>query len=165
MKIQEYVLKNDPQNQFNVLINTYQQVESAWNNKIDLASLKNNKFNSIIVTGLGGSAISADLMANFLGNELTIPFLVNRNYHLPSFADKNTLLIVSSYSGNTEETISVFNEGIRKKCSIICITTGGKIGKTASENSIPTVNVVFRISTEIFLGIKFFLTIKDITGT
>jgi glucose/mannose-6-phosphate isomerase len=160
MKIQEYVLKNDPQNQFNVLINTYQQVESAWNNKIDLGTLKDKKFNSIIVTGLGGSAISGDLMSNFLGSELTIPFIVNRNYHLPSFADKNTLLIVSSYSGNTEETISVFNEGIRKKCSIICITTGGKIGKTALENSIPTVNVTPGFQPRYSLGLSFFSLLK-----
>lgn len=160
MEIQEYVLKNDPQNQFNVLRNTYKQIESAWNNKIDLGTLKNKKFNSIVVTGLGGSAISADLMSNFLGSELTIPFIINRNYHLPSFADKNTLLIVSSYSGNTEETVSVFNEGIIKKCGIICITTGGKIGKTASENSIPTVKVVPGFQPRYSLGLSFFSLLK-----
>ena len=160
MEIQEYVLKNDPQNQFNVLRNTYQQIESAWNNKIDLGTLKNKKFNSIVVTGLGGSAISADLMSNFLGSELTIPFIINRNYHLPSFADKNTLLIVSSYSGNTEETVSVFNEGIIKKCGIICITTGGKIGKTASENNIPTVKVVLGFQPRYSLGLSFFSLLK-----
>jgi glucose/mannose-6-phosphate isomerase len=160
MNIQEYVLKYDSQNQFNVLINTFQQIESAWNNKIDTGTLKGKKFNSIIVTGLGGSAISADLMSNFLGNELTIPFVVNRNYHLPTFADKNTLLIVSSYSGNTEETISVFNEGIRKKCSIICITTGGKIGKTASDNSIPVVKVAPGFQPRYSLGLSFFSLLR-----
>jgi glucose/mannose-6-phosphate isomerase len=99
-------------------------------------------------------------MSNFLGSELTIPFIINRNYHLPSFADKNTLLIVSSYSGNTEETISVFNEGIRKKCSIICITTGGKIGKTASENSIPVVKVIPGFQPRYSLGLSFFSLLK-----
>ena len=160
MNIQEYILKYDSQNQFNVLINTFQQIESAWNNKIDTGTLKGKKFNSIIVTGLGGSAISADLMSNFLGSELTIPFVVNRNYHLPTFADKNTLLIVSSYSGNTEETISVFNEGIRKKCSIICITTGGKIGKTASDNRIPVVKVAPGFQPRYSLGLSFFSLLK-----
>jgi glucose/mannose-6-phosphate isomerase len=160
MKIQEYVSKYDPQDQFTVLINTFQQIESAWNNKIDTGTLKGKKYNSIIVTGLGGSAISADIMSNFLGSELTIPFVVNRNYHLPSFADKNSLLIVSSYSGNTEETISVFNEGIKKKCNIICITTGGKIGKTASENSIPVVKVVPGFQPRYSLGLSFFSQLK-----
>jgi glucose/mannose-6-phosphate isomerase len=160
MNIQEYVLKNDTQNQFSVLRNTFQQVESAWNNKIDIASLKDKKFSSIIVSGLGGSAISADLMSNFLGGELTIPFIVNRNYTLPSFADKNTLLIVSSYSGNTEETISVFNEGIKRKCNIICITTGGKIEKRASEAGIPVVKVISGFQPRYSLGLSFFSLLK-----
>jgi glucose/mannose-6-phosphate isomerase len=160
MNIQEYVLKNDQQNQFNVLINTFQQIEFAWNNQIDLGALKNKKFNSIIVTGLGGSAISADLMSNFLGIELTIPFIVNRNYYLPSFADNNSLLIVSSYSGNTEETISVLNEGIRNKCSIICITTGGKIEYIASENKIPVVKVIPGYQPRYTLGLSFFSLLK-----
>ena len=160
MKIQEYISKYDPQNQFNVLINTFQQIESAWNTKFIIGTLKDKKFNSIIVTGLGGSAISADLISNFLGSELTIPFVVNRNYHLPSYADKNSLLIVSSYSGNTEETISVFNEGIKKKCNIICITTGGIIGKTALENSIPVVKVVPGFQPRYSLGLSFFSQLK-----
>ena len=160
MNISEYVSKYDPLNQFNVLINTFQQIESAWNNKINTGSLEGKKFNSIVVTGLGGSAISADLMSNFLGNELTVPFVVNRNYHLPSFADENTLLIVSSYSGNTEETISVFNEALKRKCSIICITTGGKIGKTASENNIPVVTVIPGFQPRYSLGLSFFSQLK-----
>jgi glucose/mannose-6-phosphate isomerase len=160
MKIKEYVSKYDPLNQFDVLINTYKQIEFAWNNKIEAASLKGKKFNSIIVTGLGGSAISGDLMANFLGGELKVPFLVNRNYNLPAFADKNTLLIVSSYSGNTEETISVFNEGLKKGCSIICSGTGGKIGKTAAENNIPFVKVMPGFQPRYSLGLSFFSLLK-----
>ena len=160
MKIQDFVLKNDPEKQFNVLRDTYRQVESAWNNKFQLGALKNKKFSSIIVTGLGGSAISADLMSNFLAGELTVPFIINRNYHLPSFADKNTLLVVSSYSGNTEETISVFNEGIIKKCGIICITTGGKIGKMALDNNIPTVKVIPGFQPRYSLGLSFFSLLK-----
>ena len=160
MQIKEYVSKYDPQNQFEVLVNTYRQIESAWSNNVDPGSLKGKKFNSIVVTGLGGSAISGDLMANFLGSELKVPFVVNRNYHLPAFADKKTLLIVSSYSGNTEETISVMNEGIKKKCSIICSTTGGKIGKIAEDNNIPCVKVMPGFQPRYSLGLSFFTLLK-----
>jgi glucose/mannose-6-phosphate isomerase len=160
MNIKEYVLKYDPQNQFNVLVNTYQQIKSAWDNKIETGNLKGKSFNSIIVSGLGGSAISGDLIANFLGSELKVPFIVNRNYQLPSFADKNTLLIVSSYSGNTEETISVFNEGLKKRCPIICITTGGIIGKIASDNNIPVVKVIPGFQPRYSLGLSFFSVLK-----
>jgi len=160
MKNKEYVSKYDPQNQFEVLVNTYQQIESAWSNKIDTGDLKGKKFNSIVVTGLGGSAISGDLMANFLGNELKVPFIVNRNYSIPAFANESTLLIVSSYSGNTEETISVFNEGLKKGCSIICSTTGGKIGKIAVENKIPVVKVMPGFQPRYSLGLSFFTLLK-----
>ncbi len=137
MKISDFVSKYDSQNQFQVLKDSYKQIEFAWNNTINIENLLTKKFRNIIVSGLGGSAISADLMQNFLKDELSLPFFVNRNYQLPNFADKNTLLIISSYSGNTEETVSVLEEGIRKKCKIICISTGGKVEEIALKEKNP----------------------------
>ncbi len=160
MNIQEYVNKYDPENQFEVLIKTYQQVEFAWNNKFDLSSLKGKNFRNIIVTGLGGSAISADLMQNFLRDELKLPYSVNRNYSLPAFANENTLLIVSSYSGNTEETIEVFKSAVERKCKIVCITTGGKVEKIAAENNIPIVKVQPGFQPRYSLGLSFFSLLK-----
>ena len=160
MKITEYVEKYDLQNQYDVLVNSYTLIESAWENKINVDLLKNKKFNSIVVTGLGGSAISADLMQNFLGNEIKIPFIVNRNYFIPSFVNENTLLVVSSYSGNTEETISVFNEALNSKCSIVCISTGGKVEKIASEKNIPLVKVIPGYQPRYALGLSFFSLLK-----
>lgn len=158
--ISEMVQAYDPQNQFEVLINTYKQVEFAWNNKFDLSSLRNKKFNNILVTGLGGSAISGDLMQNYLRDELTLPFVVNRNYSLPAFTDENTLLIVSSYSGNTEETISVFQQAVEKKCKIVCITTGGKVEAIAGKNNIPVVKVQKGFQPRYALGLGFFSLLK-----
>jgi glucose/mannose-6-phosphate isomerase len=160
MKIYEYVAKYDPQNQFEVLIKTHEQIEFAWNNKIDVSSLKNFSYNSIVVTGLGGSAISADLMQNFLGAELKIPFVVNRNYHLPNFVGKDTLLVVSSYSGNTEETVSVFYEALKSGCKIVCITTGGKVEKIATENKILCVKIYGGLQPRYALGLSFFSLLK-----
>lgn len=159
MKITEYVAKYDPQNQFDVLINTFEQIEYAWNNKFDLSNLKNN-FNSVIVSGLGGSAISADLMQNFLKDELKIPFIVNRNYYLPQFAGINTLVIISSYSGNTEETNAVFELALERGCSIVCITTGGRAGKLAEENNVPVVKLKPGYQPRYSLGISFFSLLK-----
>lgn len=141
MKISEFIQKYDPSNQFEVLKKTYEQIEFAWNNKIDLSFIKKKGIDSVILTGMGGSAISGDLFANFFKDELDIPFYVNRNYDLPESANKNTLLIVSSYSGNTEETISVFNSGLKRKCRIVCITSGGKVQKIAEKNKVPVVKI------------------------
>ncbi len=160
MKIIDYVKKYDPQNQFDVLINSYKQIEFAWENKIDLSSLKGKKFSSIVITGLGGSAISADLILNFLHDEIKIPFIVNRNYSLPSFVNENTLLVVSSYSGNTEETLSVFNEALKTNCSIVCLSTGGKVEKISKENNIPLIKVKPGYQPRYALGLSFFSLLK-----
>jgi glucose/mannose-6-phosphate isomerase len=86
--------------------------------------------------------------------------MVNRNYSLPSFANKNTLLIISSYSGNTEETISVLREGIKKKCKIVCITTGGKVEQIAKENHLPVVKLQPGFQPRYSLGLSFFSLLK-----
>lgn len=156
MNITQLVKKYDPQNQFNVLLNSWQQIDYALNNNYDLTSFTGKKFSNVILTGLGGSAISGDLVKNYLGSEIKVPFIVNRNYFLPGFADSNTLLIASSYSGNTEETISVMEQAISRKCSILVLTTGGKAEKIASEKFIPVIKLKTGFQPRYALGLSFF---------
>ncbi len=137
MIINELVKKHDPDNQFNVLKDSYSQVEYAWNIKLDLSSIDVKKIKNIIITGLGGSAIGGELLQSYFRTDLKLPFQVNRNYKLPLYANEETLVIASSYSGNTEETISALKDAISKKCQIVCITTGGTIEQIAKENNIP----------------------------
>ena len=160
MEIKEIVKKYDPQNQFQVLINSYQQIEFAWNNNFDLSAIDVSGINNIVISGLGGSAISADLIKNFLGNELNHPLVVNRNYDLPKFAGSKTLFIASSYSGNTEETISSLNQAIKLGCKIVCITTGGEVEEIASKNNIPYVKVKKGFQPRYALGLSFFSLLK-----
>lgn len=160
MNIDDYVSKYDPQNQFKVLVESYTQIESVWNYKIDLEKLKNGKFTNIVLSGMGGSAISGDLMQNFLKDELTLPFLVNRNYRLPGFTDKNTLLIISSYSGNTEEAVAALEQGIEHKCRIVCISTGGKIEEIALKKKLSLFKVKEGYQPRYALGLSFFALLK-----
>jgi len=160
LTIADLVNKYDPQNQFEVLVNSYKQIEFAWNNQFSLSSLKRKKFNSIVVTGLGGSAISADLIQNYLVSELKIPLIVNRNYNLPNFFNDKSLLIVSSYSGNTEETVSVFKKALKVHSNILCITTGGKVEKIAAKNNIPVVKVLKGYQPRYSLALSFFTLLK-----
>lgn len=160
MKVKEFVQKYDPQNQFEVLINSYKQIEYAWNNEFSLTKIDTSAIGNIIVSGLGGSAISADLLKNFLADELRLPYLVNRNYHLPKFANEKTLFIASSYSGNTEETISALNDAIKNKCKIVCITTGGKIEEIAKSNNIDCIKLQKGFQPRYALGLSFFSLLK-----
>lgn len=160
MEIKDYVQKYDPQNQFDVLVNSYKQIEFAWNNEVKISNIVASEISNIIVSGLGGSAISADLMRNFLGDELSVPYIVNRNYNLPKFANKNTLFIASSYSGNTEETISALKQAIEIGCKIVCITTGGEVEKIAKTNNLSCIKVQPGFQPRYALGLSFFSLLK-----
>lgn len=85
------------------------------------------KVDNIIFTGMGGSAISGDILQSFFREKLDIPIYVNRQYELPKWAHKNTLVIAQSYSGNTEETLSSFKHAYQKRCKIVGISSGGKL--------------------------------------
>jgi len=130
----------DKQNLYMVLKESWQQAENAWKS-IDLSGIDKEKIDNIIVTGLGGSAISGDILKNFINGELEKPLMVNRTYNLPAYAGRNTLVIASSYSGDTEETISVFKSAIERGCSIVALTSGGEIEKLALENNINIVKL------------------------
>ena len=160
MEIKDYVKKFDPQNQFDVLINSYQQIDFAWNNEIQIKGINTSEISNIIISGLGGSAISADLIKNFLADELTIPLVVNRNYNLPKFAGKNTLFIASSYSGNTEETISALRQAIKLGCKVISTTTGGEVETISNKENIPCVKVQKGFQPRYSLGLSFFTLLK-----
>jgi len=87
---------------------------------------------------MGGSAIGADLLASYCASLAPIPVSVHRDYGLPLFArGENTLVICSSHSGNTEETLDAFEAARKAECRIIVVCTGGELAKRAKENAIP----------------------------
>jgi len=89
---------------------------------------------NICATGMGGSGISGDLVRAYLAGSLNVPFVVNRNYTLPHFVDQRTLVLASSYSGNTEETISAYEDACRRNARVVCITSGGRVAEMATAN-------------------------------
>ncbi|MBU0496459.1 MAG: bifunctional phosphoglucose/phosphomannose isomerase [Candidatus Thermoplasmatota archaeon] len=99
------------------------------------------KVDNVIITGMGGSGIAGEIVASLLRDKLDIPFVLNRDYDLPKWVKKDTLAIFISYSGNTEETISAFKIAHQKKCSIICITSGGKLEELAEKRNITTIKI------------------------
>ncbi len=85
------------------------------------------KIENVLISGLGGSGIGATIAAEYCERESAIPVTVSKNYFIPGYVNENTLVIVSSYSGNTEETIMAMESAIERKANIVCITSGGKI--------------------------------------
>ncbi len=93
-------------------------------------------FTNVVLTGLGGSGIGGSIIQNFVFDKLKVPFIVNKDYFLPSFIGAGSLVIVSSYSGNTEETIAALNTALKNKATVVCITSGGKIAEIAKKKNV-----------------------------
>lgn len=115
------------------------QIKQAWeevsNLKIDVSDFKGIK--NILVAGMGGSALGARVVDSLNFEVLDFPLEVITGYHLPAYADSQTFVLISSYSGNTEETLSCLEEAITKKCKIFILTGGGKLAGLAREKKIP----------------------------
>lgn len=98
-------------------------------------------FNNIVVTGLGGSGIGGSIVQNFVFDKLKLPFIVNKDYFLPAFVNKHTLVIVCSYSGNTEETLMAMQQARKQKATVVCITSGGKVAEIANSKKLDCILV------------------------
>jgi glucose/mannose-6-phosphate isomerase len=95
------------------------------------------KPDTVIVAGMGGSGIGGELLKDWCRDKAAVPIEVCNEYRLPEYANKNSLVFVVSYSGETEETLSVFLHALRKKCMIICISSGGELLNIAEKLSVP----------------------------
>jgi glucose/mannose-6-phosphate isomerase len=132
------------------------QCRQAWQQAMDFklpAGYKN--IDEVVVLGMGGSAIGADLLRSLVQFEAGIPVLVHRDYGLPSFVDARTLVIVSSYSGNTEETLSGFELALKTKAKIVAMTTGGRVGEIAAAKNIPLFKIEYKAQPRAALGFSF----------
>jgi len=113
-------------------------------------------YKNIVCAGVGGSAIGADLVRSYIAEDAQIPVLVNRNYTLANFVNEDTLVIASSYSGNTEETLSAYREAVSRGSNVIAITSGGKLEKAAKEDGLPCLIIPGGFPPRCALGYSFF---------
>src|SRR5512136_74189 len=105
------------------------------------ATVSFKKPKAIIVAGMGGSAISGELFKDWACNRIDAPIEICREYSLPRYAGNDTLVFISSYSGETEETLSALLDALRRKCMITCISSGGKLIEFAEKLNLPYVRV------------------------
>ena len=98
-------------------------------------------FDNIVIAGMGGSAMAGDIAQSVFYDRFPCPVQVVRGYGLPKNAGKKTLVFILSYSGNTEETLSVFKEALLKKCQIVSITSGGQAGNLSRTKKVQSVTI------------------------
>ena len=100
-----------------------------------------NEIHNVVICGMGGSGIGGKLVGKWIENEINVPILYAHDYDLPAFVSKNTLVIGSSYSGNTEETISTVKEAIKRESHIIGVCSGGELQEICANNGFDCVVV------------------------
>lgn len=91
--------------------------------------------NSIVLAGMGGSALAGEFVKSWLTDRLSLPFEIVRGYDLPNYVGKNTLCILSSYSGNTEETLNCLEQAKKRSAAIAVMSAGGKLAEQANDYS------------------------------
>lgn len=150
------VKKFDESNMFEILADFHTQVEIGIEAGQSVEK-RSFDFDNIVICGIGGSAISGDILRSYLaqvGYEKQI--YINREYNLPNWVNERTLVVASSYSGNTEETLQAYKEANKITKNIICFTTGGELKDLAKANGHTVIIMQSGMMPRCALGMSFF---------
>ena len=96
---------------------------------------------SVLICGMGGSAIGGEFVASFFRHESHVPIVCNRSYDIPSWVNEHSLVILSSYSGNTEETIEAFHGASNRGAQMVVLSSNGKLKELADEHGLNYVSM------------------------
>lgn len=118
------------------LANFYHQVQYALDN-YKAHGLKASQFSNIIIGGLGGSGIGGRIARTYFSDKANLPIEVYSDYQLPAYTSNKTLIILSSYSGLTEETLAMYEHTKKLGCTILCISSGGTLTEYAKSAGLP----------------------------
>ncbi len=129
---------------------------ASWPKKNPWSS---KSFDSIVVCGMGGSALAADWLRYTYWNKLKLPIIIVNNYELPSTVTTKSLIVIASYSGTTEESLSCFQQARRKHLSTMVLTSGGPLAESAARYRLPHVifDTQYNPSGQPRLGLGYFV--------
>lgn len=127
------LLRFDKSNMLDLIKSFPGQCESAVSlgNSVSIPDKFKKEYKNVVFLGLGGSAIGAAIIGSYLADKCGIPILVVRDYNLPGFVGSGTLVFANSYSGNTEETLSMYRQAASRNANVISITSGGELERSA----------------------------------
>jgi glucose/mannose-6-phosphate isomerase len=128
----------DPENFLGHIQTLPEQLQNAWDLGHSLPLSLKDDIEAILVAGMVGSAIGADLLAAYVAPGCSIPIYIQRDYDLPCWAkNSKTLVVACSHSGDTEETLSIFEQALKRHCQVLSISTGGKLTADAKTAGVP----------------------------
>lgn len=148
--------KLDPQDMLGEIENLPAQLLKAWELGQTLPLPAGKNIRQAVIAGMGGSAIAADLLVAYAAPACRVPIFVQRDYGLPGWArGPETLVIASSHSGNTEETLEAFSAALQNQCQVMVIATGGKLAELAAQSSLPLWTFVHKGQPRAAVGYSF----------
>jgi glucose/mannose-6-phosphate isomerase len=147
----------DPQDMGGHIHGLPAQLEAGWELGLRLPPPPALRPGMVLLAGMGGSAIGADLVSAYAGPELPVPLVVWRGYDLPAHVGKDTLVVLSSHSGNTEETLSSYAAARRLGASMLSITTGGELALRSEQDGVPLWRFEHRGQPRAAVGFSFAL--------
>jgi glucose/mannose-6-phosphate isomerase len=160
----ERIRAADPEDMLGRIKELGQQIRDAW--KIARAAQlppSHADVRNITVAGMGGSAIGGDLGAALLADELKVPMSVHRDYGLPAYVGRDSLVIASSYSGNTEESLSAFEEARKRGAKVLALTTGGTLADLARVSNYPVITFSYKARPRATLGYSLGLVLGSLS--
>ncbi|KPJ59147.1 MAG: hypothetical protein AMJ46_12365 [Latescibacteria bacterium DG_63] len=150
--------KNDPSGMLRMARKLPEQIERGIAVARSAPALPDSsRFRQIVVAGLGGSAIAGDILKGLLEDSGSIPCLVVREYTPPAFIGPDSLVFCSSYSGNTEETLSLYEAGKQKNAGLVCLGSGGELQRRALADGVPFLKMDEGLPPRAAIGYSFFM--------
>jgi glucose/mannose-6-phosphate isomerase len=119
------------------IVSMPKQIEEALKNKLSLEG----EVESVCICGMGGSAIGGDILADYASRSASIPIIVIRGVELPRFVGQKTLVIVVSYSGDTWETLALFEKARQSGAQVVSVTSGGELARRSKSEKVPLISV------------------------
>lgn len=134
------------------------QLISGWSLAKRIKLMKPTDVDRVLLCGMGGSALGADILGSALEQQLKKPLLIVNDYQLPAWADKRTLVVCASYSGQTIETITCFKQALKKRLPLVVISKDGRLVRLAAKAKVAIVRIddkIFNPSQQPRLGLGF----------
>ncbi len=117
-----------------------------------------DRFDNIVICGMGGSALGGRILKSYLGNK--IPVFIVDDYTLPDFVNRKSLVFVSSYSGNTEETLECYEQALKRNLTVVVLANGGKLAELVNQNKNPLVKIPTCPQPRLSYGYQFLCMLK-----
>lgn len=157
----KYIAQFDRSNALAVIAGQGEQLRQQY--EFDLPEVTD--LHQIVLTGMGGSALAAEFVRAWLADRLPVPLEIVRGYELPAYVDEHSLVVVSSYSGNTEETLACLEQAKQRKAGIVIMTAGGTLAQQAEEFSFLKIpHSVSQPRMAVFYGVKALATLVERLG-